>query len=155
MSVDNINPYILPGLTFTPNQIIHIWEEFYEISLKSILVKDKHDDKLIPRQVLMYLLRTFGKLSYTAIQNITNRNHATVMHNCKRVEQTYLQNNKELRASILQLISLFPLEDSTKIQVELTKEDIFRLLPELTKEQKQKTVHELWRYYERFIRYKK
>jgi chromosomal replication initiation ATPase DnaA len=129
-----MNPYIAPGIHFEPMQIVRVWEEHYEMTLENIIPYNKHTKIKIPRQVLMYLLKTFGGLSFQKVGEVVYRSHADVMHGCKVVNETYLQ-DKELREGIEEIIEKFrelKSVDSQFISVKLGRSDLLRLLPDLT-----------------------
>jgi len=141
------SPYTIPGIDFTEEQIITIWEDHYGLALEEVRVQSRKAKFKIPRQVLMFLLREFGKLSYAQAGEKVDRTHATAMHAYKKVTETYL-NDRQLRPGIERLLSRFSEHYLHTIQVQLSREDLFRLLPNLKEEQRGWNLQALWRLYQ-------
>ena len=140
------SPYTIPGIEFTEEQIIAIWEDHYGLLVEDVQVQSRKAKLKIPRQVLMFLLREFGKLSYAQAGERVSREHATAMHGYKKVTETYL-NDRQLRPGIERLLSRFSEHYLNTIQVQLSREDLFRLLPDLKEEYRGWNLQALWRLY--------
>ena len=76
----------------TPNLIIGEVSRFYNIEESVIRGTLKNKNTAEARQVAMYLIRTMTNLSLPEIGREFDRDHTTVMHGLKKVEQT-LQNS--------------------------------------------------------------
>ncbi len=59
--------------------------EFYDIRLGDMTSKQRPQSIAFPRQVAMYLCRSLTQQSLPSIGNAFGRNHATVMHACRLV----------------------------------------------------------------------
>jgi len=66
---------------------------FYDLSEEELLNHSRKKELVKPRQVAMYLLREELKYSYTNIaEKLGNRDHTTVIHACKKIEQELTNN---------------------------------------------------------------
>ena len=59
----------------------------YRLEVKQLLARDRHRTTLWPRQVGMYLARELTGLSLAQIGAFFGRDHSTVLHACRKVEQ--------------------------------------------------------------------
>jgi chromosomal replication initiator protein len=59
----------------------------FDITRKELLGASRLRRVLVPRQVAMYLARRSGKLSWPRIGAAFDRDHTTVMHACRKVEE--------------------------------------------------------------------
>jgi chromosomal replication initiator protein len=59
----------------------------FGVTRKELLSSSRLRRVLLPRQVAMYLARRIGKLSWPRIGAAFDRDHATVMHACRKVEE--------------------------------------------------------------------
>ena len=59
----------------------------FGVTRKELLGTSRLRRVLLPRQVAMYLARRIGKLSWPRIGAAFDRDHATVMHACRKVEE--------------------------------------------------------------------
>jgi chromosomal replication initiation ATPase DnaA len=64
-------------------RIINIVCAEYETWPEKIFVPDRHRDLVEPRQVIHYLLNKYTKLTISKIGGLTNKDHATVLHSNK------------------------------------------------------------------------
>jgi len=77
----------------SPKKIIKIVAEFYNLREEDLLKKIRKKEIIKPRQVLMYLLREIGKLSYNTIgELLNNRDHTTVLYSYEKIEKEIQQN---------------------------------------------------------------
>ncbi len=66
---------------------------FYKIDEKSILEKNRKQEIVKPRQVLMYILREYFNYSLSNIgQKLGGRDHTTVIHACDKVKVELVSN---------------------------------------------------------------
>ncbi len=101
---------ILTGLTtnlqkksLTPKDIIHTVATFYDITLDDLVGKCREKKLVIPRQIIMYLMRTEIKSSFPSIgQELGGRDHTTAMHAVSKVRGDY-DNDEKVRREIEQL----------------------------------------------------
>jgi chromosomal replication initiator protein len=86
--------------------ILKAVSSFYKIDEKSILEKNRKQEVVKPRQVLMYILREYFDYSLSNIgQKLGGRDHTTVIHACDKVKQD-LSSNQELFEEINQIKSM-------------------------------------------------
>lgn len=79
---------------------------FYKVDEKSILDKNRKQEIVKPRQVLMYILREYFDYSLSNIgQKLGGRDHTTVIHACDKVK-TELASNQVLFEEINQIKSM-------------------------------------------------
>jgi chromosomal replication initiator protein len=72
----------------TPELIVDIVAEHYNITAAEIYSKDKSRNISYPRQVIMYLCRKLTDLSVTDIgKSLGNRDHSTVLHGCDKISK--------------------------------------------------------------------
>ncbi len=70
----------------TPELIIDVVAEHYNITSSDIYSKDKSRIVSYPRQIVMYLSRQLTDLSVTEIgRTLGNRDHSTVLHGCEKI----------------------------------------------------------------------
>lgn len=83
-----------------PKRVIEEVSEFYEIQTADLVGDCRKKSLVIPRQIIMYLLREELNSSYPAIgAAIGNRDHTTAIHACNKVNQL-MQNDERLRLEI-------------------------------------------------------
>lgn len=94
----------------TPQKIIKIVSDFYNIQETDMLKKSRKVNIIKPRQVVMYLLRDLGKMSYVSIGEVlSNRDHTTIIYSCEKIVKelnTNIELSQEveiLRTKILEL----------------------------------------------------
>ncbi len=88
---------------YTVQEIRDIVCDFYGVSLESLLSETRKREIVQARQVAMYFAKLKTKDSLTTIgTTIGKRNHATVLHACKTV-QDLIDTDKSFRASIEEL----------------------------------------------------
>ena len=74
--------------------------EYYNLEIKDIQTKSRKREVAQARQVAMYLARKYTKKSLSVIgSEIGNRDHATVLHACKTVENL-IETDKTIRQSL-------------------------------------------------------
>lgn len=82
-----MNPYTAPGIGIckTTDEVVALVINTYGVSLNDIRGKSRKQHIKVPRQVLAYLLSHYG-LTNEKAGYIINRDHATVNHSIKVVE---------------------------------------------------------------------
>lgn len=74
--------------------------EFYNITINDILSSTRKQIFVIPRQIVMYILKTKYKLPYKQIGNIlSGRDHSTILSGVTKIEND-LKMDKELKLAI-------------------------------------------------------
>lgn len=77
----------------TPELIVDVVAEHYNITPSDIFSKDKSRNISYPRQIVMFLCRRLTDLSVTEIGKILgNRDHSTVLHGCDKVSNDIVKN---------------------------------------------------------------
>lgn len=79
----------------TPDMIIKIVAEHFNISVNDITSKKKSQDIVYPRQLIMYLCRTLTDVALSVIgKKIGNRDHTTVIHGYEKIQKEMEKNEK-------------------------------------------------------------
>ncbi len=79
---------------------------FYKIEENSILEKNRKQEIVKPRQVLMFILREDFAYSFSSIgQKLGGRDHTTVLHACDKVKED-LKGDQELIEEVTQIRSM-------------------------------------------------
>lgn len=87
----------------TPDLIIRESCKYFGVSIENIMSRKRTKDLVIPRQVIMYLLRSEISLSFPEIgREMGGKDHTTIMHGCKKVEQE-INNNLRLKNNISEI----------------------------------------------------
>lgn len=96
-----------PKKSVSVKEIVKIVSNFYNIEENSIYEKSRRKEVVKPRQLIMYLLRKDFSVSYPSIgEKLGGRDHTTVIHSCKKVEEDMKTNNL-LEQEIEQIRSMF------------------------------------------------
>ena len=86
--------------TVTPDYIISIVADYFNITPAELRSSVKSRRIAYPRQIAMYLIRSFLSLGYQDIATaVGSRNHTTIMHGCGKIETDY-ETNAEVREMI-------------------------------------------------------
>ncbi len=81
--------------TITPEFIIDVVSEHYEITPSMICSKNKSKNVAFPRQIAMYLSKQLTSASLSEIgAAMGNRDHTTVLHGCKKIEDERKTNSQ-------------------------------------------------------------
>jgi chromosomal replication initiator protein len=77
--------------------------DYFEITQMDLLGKSRKRELVIPRQIIMYLMREEIQASYPTIGNeIGKRDHTTVMHACDKIKEA-VQTDEKIRQDVLML----------------------------------------------------
>ena len=68
------------------NEIIDTVTQYYQVSIKDIKGKSRKRRIVKPRQVTIYLLRTRARMILSDIGEVMNRDHTTIIHSVKCIE---------------------------------------------------------------------
>ncbi len=83
--------------------IQNIVSSYYNLNLSAMFSSRRSISIARPRQIAMYLSKTFTTFSYPEIgKNFGGKDHTTVMHAVKKVE-SLLENNQKLEKQIFDL----------------------------------------------------
>lgn len=86
--------------SITAKNIIEITARFYDISIKDLIGKRRQKELVVPRQIVMFLMREEGNISYPTIgQEIGSRDHTTAMHSYNKILKL-LETSKKLKSEI-------------------------------------------------------
>ncbi len=87
----------------TMEGIIDLVAEVFQVEGSSLKAASRKAEIALPRQVVMYLTKTYTALSYSAIaERLKRKNHTTVMHGCKAIEER-LERDEKFRQLITSL----------------------------------------------------
>ena len=149
--MNEMSAYSRPGMNITEAEIIKIWSKHYGLTIAQVIHRDRHSEVKIPRQILIYCLREYTDLSLVEVGKRLERDHATVLYACNKVKDCYL-NDRELRGRLNDLLNeLNELSGRVRrdtLVVEISRDDILNLLPDLSEEEKDEPMIKLW------VRYK-
>lgn len=71
-----------------PRQVLEAVSSFYDLPLEDLKGKSRKKETVVPRQIVMYLLREEVKSSYPMIgRELGGRDHTTAMHACQKIEK--------------------------------------------------------------------
>ncbi|MCG2700609.1 chromosomal replication initiator protein DnaA [Candidatus Parcubacteria bacterium] len=72
----------------SPKTIIDAVSKFYDVSLKDLTGKSRKKELVMPRQIVMYLMREEINSSYPTIgTELGGRDHTTAMHACNKISK--------------------------------------------------------------------
>lgn len=91
---------LLGGILINPGKkilrahdIVKTVSRYYDIKKDTLLGKKRNKEIVIPRQILIYLLREELDLPYTAIaREIGGKDHTTIIHNYNKIKNLVLEN---------------------------------------------------------------
>ncbi len=92
-----------PGLKPTANLIIEEVASFYDIEPDALRSNSRRKDTLTPRQVAMYVMREMTGMSLPEIGREFGKDHATVLHAVKKIEQN-IRAGKEPKNEVRDII---------------------------------------------------
>ena len=94
-TLEELNILSWNEINITIEEIIKAVGDHFKISTKDMLSRKKTKNIVFPRQIAMYLSRTVTEESYPEIGNkFGGKDHATVMHACKKIEKEFSLNRK-------------------------------------------------------------
>lgn len=77
-----------------PSDIIRVVAKYYDLKKDEILGKRRNKEVVVPRQILIFLLREELDLPYTSIaREIGGKDHTTIIHNYNKIKNLLLENN--------------------------------------------------------------
>ncbi len=81
-------------------KLVEIVSNYYNIDKDNIYKKTRKKEFVVPRQIIMYLLREDFKYSYPSIgEKLGGRDHTTVMHSCEKIKKC-LEDKTEIAKDI-------------------------------------------------------
>ncbi len=82
------------------DDVLSVVASMYSITVADILGSSRNAKYALPRQIIMYILKTRYHLTYKKIGNILNgRDHTTVMSGCNKITEE-IKSNEELKMAI-------------------------------------------------------
>ncbi len=79
----------------TPDMIIKIVAEHFNVSVSDLVSKKKSQDIVYPRQLIMYLCRTLTDVALSLIgKKLGNRDHTTIIHGYEKIQRELEENDK-------------------------------------------------------------
>ena len=84
----------VPGATDPFGTVKQIVAAHYGVTVEQLMARDRKENVVWPRQVAMWLCRRGSDLSFTTIGESFGRDHGTVMHNCRSVEDRIATDQK-------------------------------------------------------------
>ncbi|HCR42097.1 TPA: chromosomal replication initiator protein DnaA [Patescibacteria group bacterium] len=101
---------LLGGILISPGKkilrahdIIRTVSKYYDLKKEDLLGKQRNKEIVVPRQILIYLLREELDLPYTAIaREIGGKDHTTIIHNYNKIKNLVLENT-DLENEILSI----------------------------------------------------
>ncbi len=98
--IQTINLQVPKG-SLTPKKIIKVVAEFYEVKIDDIIGESRKKELVIPRQIIMYLMREEAKSSFPNIgQELGGRDHTTAMHAYSKIKKA-LSNDEKIKQDII------------------------------------------------------
>ncbi|MBU1092622.1 chromosomal replication initiator protein DnaA [Patescibacteria group bacterium] len=91
---------LLGGILINPGKkilratdIIKTVSKYYDLKREDLLGKRRNQEVVVPRQILIYLMREELDLPYTAIaREIGGKDHTTIIHNYNKIKNLVLEN---------------------------------------------------------------
>ncbi len=84
----------------TPNLIIDIVSDHFNVSKEDITSKKRNSEYVLPRQIIMYLCRNMTATAYQNIADLLNKkDHTTIIHGVEKIEEK-LKVDEDLRTKI-------------------------------------------------------
>lgn len=84
----------------TPERIMSVVCDHYGVRAAAIASRKKDSEIVVPRQVIMYLCKTYTDSTYDSIAKLVGKkDHSTIMYGCNKIKND-LKTNDELRGNI-------------------------------------------------------
>jgi len=97
------SPYAGHKKSITPKQLISTVSSFFDVPVSDIVGKCREKKLVIPRQIIMYLMREELKSSYPAIgQELGGRDHTTAIHAYEKISKE-IENDEKIKQEIEQI----------------------------------------------------
>jgi chromosomal replication initiator protein len=87
------------------DNIIRVVADYFSLSISDIKGKKRHRGIVLPRQLAMYIARELTEYSTTEVGQAFGRDHTTVMHSYRQVEDM-LRTNPTLSTNINSIIQM-------------------------------------------------
>lgn len=83
----------------TPNLILQVVSNHYGIDPEDITSKKRNAEITVPRHIFMYLCRDMTSTTLKGIAAMLEKDHSTVMHGVKKIEEE-IKTNKEMKETV-------------------------------------------------------
>lgn len=89
--------------SLTPKQIINTVADFYDTKIEDITGNSRKKELVVPRQIIMFLMREEIRSSFPTIGNeLGGRDHTTAMHAVDKIAKAF-ENDEKIRQEILSI----------------------------------------------------
>lgn len=69
------------------NRIAHIITQYFDVPFESVIKQDRQEKYVIPRHIVIHLVRAITKAPFQAIGDVIKRDHSMVHFACRRVDE--------------------------------------------------------------------
>lgn len=83
-----MNYFSRAGVVYTPKNKDRIIEQVclhFDLPISQVYLKSRVKDIIEARSIIMYLMHKYLRMSSTDVGIVFNKDHATVLHACKKV----------------------------------------------------------------------
>jgi len=102
----SLRSFARPQKNISVKNVVDKVAEFYGIDENSIYEKTRRREVVLPRQIIMYLLREDFNISYPTIgMKLGGRDHTTVIHSCEKIKREVIEDS-ELQKEIQSIRTL-------------------------------------------------
>ena len=110
----------------TPEKIIEIVADYFHVDKDMLRVKNRNAEFVKPRHIAMYLCKYNTELSFREIGKSFNKDHASVIHAIKSVENQ-IETNRKYR-EVFDEIELHVIQEEykEKIYSEIVKSEVYQ-----------------------------
>lgn len=89
-----------------PSTIMKVVAKYFELSHNDIINKSRRKEVVVPRQIVMFLLRDMLGMSYPDIgEKVGKRDHTTAIHSYEKIS-AQIKDNRDLNQKIINIKSL-------------------------------------------------
>jgi chromosomal replication initiator protein len=102
LAEDSLKDVIYPDKLreITPNLIVDVVCEHFNVSREDITSKKRNSEYVLPRQIIMYLIRTMTDTSLQTIADLlSKKDHTTIIHGVEKIADKY-ENDEDLHNKI-------------------------------------------------------
>lgn len=82
-----------------PENVIAVVASTFGVTPEEILGKGRSREVVLPRQIVMFLLRADGEMEFLKIGQFLGRDHTTIMYGCEKIEELLIQ-DRSLECSV-------------------------------------------------------
>ena len=84
-----------PRSSLTPKRILNTVSSYFDIKIDDIIGSCRRKELVVPRQIVMFLMREETKSSYPSIgQELGGRDHTTAIHACNKITLLFEKDDK-------------------------------------------------------------